>query len=95
MRKGVKSREEIPDFTSRHDEIGHLSGSLRDMTKALYSRIEAIEIDSSPGNPHGIGTRAHSVLTVELVDEPGHPTKAALDRVMAFLDERLRPQPHP
>lgn len=43
VRKGVKSREEIPDFTSRHDEIGHLSGSLRDMTKALYSRIEAIE----------------------------------------------------
>ena len=43
VRKGVKSREEIPDFTNRHDEIGHLSGSLRDMTKALYNRIEAIE----------------------------------------------------
>jgi two-component system sensor histidine kinase ChvG len=43
VRKGVKSREEIPDFSSRHDEIGHLSGSLRDMTKALYNRIEAIE----------------------------------------------------
>jgi len=43
VRKGVKSREQIPDFGSRHDEIGHLSGSLRDMTKALYSRIEAIE----------------------------------------------------
>lgn len=43
VRKGVKSREEIPDFSGRHDEIGHLSGSLRDMTKALYNRIEAIE----------------------------------------------------
>ncbi|CAH1659436.1 Sensor protein ChvG [Hyphomicrobiales bacterium] len=43
VRRGVKSREQIPDFTSRHDEIGHLSGTLRDMTKALYSRIEAIE----------------------------------------------------
>ena len=43
VRRGVKSREQIPDFASRHDEIGHLSGSLRDMTKALYSRIEAIE----------------------------------------------------
>src|SRR5207302_6033348 len=31
------------DFTYRGDEIGHLSGSLRDMTAALYSRIEAIE----------------------------------------------------
>lgn len=43
VRKGTKSRQEIPDFTGRADEIGHLSGSLRDMTKALYNRIEAIE----------------------------------------------------
>lgn len=43
VRRGVKSREQIPNFGSRNDEIGHLSGSLRDMTKALYSRIEAIE----------------------------------------------------
>ncbi len=43
VRRGVKSRQEIPDFTGRTDEIGHLSGALRDMTKALYSRIEAIE----------------------------------------------------
>ncbi|PSC03344.1 histidine kinase [Alsobacter soli] len=43
VRRGVKAREEIPDFTDRSDEIGHLSGSLRDMTKALYSRIDAIE----------------------------------------------------
>ncbi|WP_460448386.1 stimulus-sensing domain-containing protein [Alsobacter sp. SYSU BS001988] len=43
VRRGVKGREEIPDFTDRSDEIGHLSGSLRDMTKALYNRIDAIE----------------------------------------------------
>lgn len=43
VRRGIKSRQEIPDFTDRPDEIGHLSGSLRDMTKALYNRIEAIE----------------------------------------------------
>ncbi|MCC0015609.1 MAG: sensor histidine kinase [Rhodobiaceae bacterium] len=43
VRVGVKSRTEIPDFTSRQDEIGHLSGALRDMTNALYSRMEAIE----------------------------------------------------
>ena len=39
----TKSRVEIPDFTHRRDEIGHLSGALRNMTNALYSRIEAIE----------------------------------------------------
>ncbi len=43
VRRGTKSRQEIPDFTARSDEIGHLSGSLRDMTAALYARIEAIE----------------------------------------------------
>jgi two-component system, OmpR family, sensor histidine kinase ChvG len=43
VRWGTKSRQEIPDFTGRADEIGHLSGALRDMTKALYNRIDAIE----------------------------------------------------
>ena len=43
VRRRIRSRVEIPDFTSRRDEIGHLSGTLRDMTDALYSRIEAIE----------------------------------------------------
>ena len=43
VRRGIKSRQEIPDYTHRADEIGHLSGSLRDMTVALYNRIEAIE----------------------------------------------------
>lgn len=43
VRRGLRTREEIPDLTDRSDEIGHLSGSLRDMTRALYDRIEAIE----------------------------------------------------
>ena len=43
VRRRIRSRVEIPDFTRRRDEIGHLSGTLRDMTNAMYSRIEAIE----------------------------------------------------
>ncbi len=43
VRRLVKGRVDIPDLTSRRDEIGHLSGSMREMTAALYSRIEAIE----------------------------------------------------
>ena len=43
VRRGVKAREEIPDFSDRKDEIGHLSQSLRDMTKTLYQRMDAIE----------------------------------------------------
>ncbi len=43
VRRRIRTRVEIPDLSHRRDEIGHLSGSLRDMTDALYSRIEAIE----------------------------------------------------
>src|SRR5579885_2615641 len=43
VRRRIRSRIEIPDLTRRRDEIGHLSGALRDMTNALYTRIEAIE----------------------------------------------------
>lgn len=59
------------------------------LRRTLGDAFEGIEIDSSPGNPFGIPARAHSVLTIDLVDQPGHPTRAALDRVIAFLDERL------
>jgi two-component system sensor histidine kinase ChvG len=43
VRRGINKRVEIPDFTSRSDEIGDLSGAVRDMTNALYKRIDAIE----------------------------------------------------
>jgi len=43
VRRGINKRVEIPDFSSRGDEIGDLSGAVRDMTNALYNRIAAIE----------------------------------------------------
>jgi two-component system sensor histidine kinase ChvG len=43
VQKRIRARVEIPDFTDRKDEIGHLSGAIRDMTGSLYQRIEAIE----------------------------------------------------
>ena len=43
VRRGAKEREEIPDFSVRQDEIGNLSIALRQMTNALYDRIDAIE----------------------------------------------------
>ncbi|WP_052642363.1 sensor histidine kinase [Pseudorhizobium banfieldiae] len=43
VRRGAKQREEIPDFAYRQDEIGNLSIALREMTTALYDRIDAIE----------------------------------------------------
>ena len=41
--RGRRARVEIPDFTHRGDEIGDLSGSLREMTDALWHRMSAIE----------------------------------------------------
>ncbi len=61
------------------------------LKRELGDGFEAIEINSGPGNPHGISKMAHAVLTLDLVDEEGHPTRRALERVIAFLQERLMP----
>ena len=57
----------------------------------LGDRFIAVEIDSGPGNAAGVPRLAHSVLTHDFVDAPGHPTRAALDRVLAFFRARLQP----
>jgi dienelactone hydrolase len=59
------------------------------LRRELGEGFEAIEIDSSPGNPHGIPRIAHSVLTNDLVVEEGHPTQVALSRVLQLFHERL------
>ena len=59
------------------------------LRRELGEGFKAIEIDSGPGNPHRIPRYAHSVLTNDLVDREGHPTRAALDRVLHFFNERL------
>lgn len=55
----------------------------------LGDKFIAVEIDSHRGNPHGVPRTAHSVLTHHFVDEPDHPTRHALDRVLAFLAKQL------
>jgi dienelactone hydrolase len=59
------------------------------LREELGAGFEGIEIDSSRGNPHGIPRSAHSVVTTDLVDREGHPTRAALERVLGFFKERL------
>lgn len=60
------------------------------LRRELGEGFEGIEIDSSPRNPHGIKRTAHSVVTADLVDEAGHPTREALERVLRFFGERLK-----
>lgn len=59
------------------------------LAEELGDGFVAVELDSSPGNPAGHRRNAHSVLTEDLDDRPGTPTRQALDRVLDFLGERL------
>ena len=59
------------------------------LRRELGDGFEAIEIDSGPGNPYGNKRTAHSVVTTDLVDEEGHPTREALERVLGLFRERL------
>ncbi len=43
VRKARGREHGIPDFQHRADEIGDLSGALRDMTEALWQRLDAID----------------------------------------------------
>ncbi|HXH58268.1 dienelactone hydrolase family protein [Iamia sp.] len=59
------------------------------LRRLLGERFVGVEIDSSPGNPWGHGRAAHSVLTTELIDEEGQPTRDALDQVLDLFRTRL------
>jgi dienelactone hydrolase len=59
------------------------------LRELLGDAFIGVELDSSPGNPHGHPKTAHSVLTEHLDDRPGTPTRAALDQVLAFFTQRL------
>jgi dienelactone hydrolase len=55
--------------------------------------IETIEIPSRFGRRPG--AKAHCTLTHDLIDQPGHPTAQARDRVITFLRHRLLAEPSP
>ncbi len=61
------------------------------LRQLLGDAFVAVELDSSPGNPYGHKSMAHSVLTEDLDDRPGTPTRSALDQVLDFFAERLLP----
>ncbi|MGI8663533.1 MAG: dienelactone hydrolase family protein [Acidimicrobiales bacterium] len=59
------------------------------LREELGDRFVAVEIDSSKGNPHGNPVAAHSVLAEHLIDEPGSPTRDALEQVLDLFRLRL------
>ncbi|RIK86117.1 MAG: histidine kinase [Hyphomicrobiales bacterium] len=88
VRRGVKSREEIPDFSDRQDEIGNLSVALRDMTNALYARIEAIEsfaADVSHELKNPLTSLRSAVETLPLARNP-----VSRERLMEVIQHDVR-----
>ncbi|MFT4614201.1 MAG: dienelactone hydrolase [Bacteroidia bacterium] len=62
----------------------------RRLEAELGNGFESIEIDSSSGNPYGLASASHSVVTRDLVDTDGHPTQEALHAVLGFFAMKLK-----
>ncbi|MBL4803691.1 MAG: sensor N-terminal transmembrane domain-containing protein [Alphaproteobacteria bacterium] len=70
VRRGQAKADEIPDLSSRHDEIGELSTVLRQMTQALWSRMDSIEqfaADVSHELKNPLTSLKSAVETVQIV----------------------------
>lgn len=88
VRRRIRSRVEIPDLTGRGDELGHLSGTMRDMTNALYSRIEAIEsfaADVSHELKNPLTSLRSAVETLPLAR-----TKESQERLLAVIQHDVK-----
>lgn len=88
VRRGLKKREEIPDFSDRQDEIGNLSVAVRDMTNALYNRIDAIEsfaADVSHELKNPLTSLRSAVETMPLAKNP-----ESRERLMAVIQHDVK-----
>tara|TARA_R110000824_G_scaffold118960_19_gene272649 strand:- start:68774 stop:69556 length:783 start_codon:yes stop_codon:yes gene_type:complete len=59
------------------------------LRRELGDAFEGIEIEDKHRNPNSKTPSAHSVLTEDLIDKDGEPTKDAAKRVVDFFVERL------
>ena len=78
VRRGTGNDATIPDFTRRRDEIGELSGALRDMTAALWQRMVAVEsfaADVAHEIKNPLTSLRSAVETVNRVSEPEQQRK--------------------
>jgi two-component system sensor histidine kinase ChvG len=102
LRMGTGREDEIPDFTSRRDEIGELSLALREMTAALRNRMDAIEqfaADVAHELKNPLSSLASAVETVGRVKEPAQQEKllriiredvTRLDRLISDISNASR-----
>jgi dienelactone hydrolase len=60
------------------------------LKQALGDGFIAIELEQGQGHPKGPLPMRHSVLTGDLIDEPGEATRAALDQVLDLFRTKLQ-----
>ena len=87
-RSSRSQQQQIPDFTGRGDEIGELSGVLREMTDALHQRMDAIErfaADVSHEIKNPLTSLRSAVETAARVRDPQQ-----LQRLMAVIQEDVQ-----
>ncbi len=102
VRRGKGRQMEIPDFTRRGDEIGDLSGVLREMTEALWARMDAIEhfaADVAHEIKNPLSSLRSAVETVARMDDPTRQRKLMaiilddvqrLDRLISDISDASR-----
>lgn len=59
------------------------------LRERLGDGFVGVELRQEDGHPEGPMARHHSVLTADLVDEPGSPTRVALDQVLDLFRTKL------
>jgi two-component system sensor histidine kinase ChvG len=92
----------IPDLSNRRDEIGDLSGALRDMTEAVWRRMDAIErfaADVAHEIKNPLTSLRSAVETVARVEDPQQQRKLMgiilddvqrLDRLISDISDASR-----
>lgn len=96
VREGIAAagRVRIPDFTTRKDEIGELSGSLKSMTQAIYERIDAIEsfaadVSHELKNPLTSIRSAAETLSIAKTPEQQEKLLAVIQKDVARMDRLI------
>ncbi len=102
VRRGHGRQTAIPDFTRRGDEVGDLSGALRDMTAALWQRMDAIErfaADVAHEIKNPLSSLQSAVETVVRIEDPAQQRKLMgiilddvqrLDRLISDISDASR-----
>ncbi len=102
VRQGLSRNYSIPDLTRRTDEIGHLSAALKDMTEALWDRMDAIErfaADVSHEIKNPLSSLRSAVETAARINDPAQQKQLMsiiqddiqrLDRLITDISEASR-----